>query len=57
MFMQLGFSKVHPACHNIANCIEPGSYSKKTDKHAADRSKSVCLGLKGLYKMYKLFIQ
>ena len=39
MFMQLFFSKVHPACHNIVNGIKPGSYSKKTDKHAAD-----CLG-------------
>ena len=30
------FSKVHPACHNIANGIKPGNDSKKTDKHAAD---------------------
>ena len=34
MFMQMVFSKVHPACHNIANGIKPGSNSKKTDKHA-----------------------
>ena len=40
------FSKVHPACHNIANCIKPGSNSKKTDKHAADCSKAVCWGIK-----------
>ena len=40
------FSKVHPACHNIANDIKPGSGSKKTDKHAADCSKAVCLGVK-----------
>ena len=49
MFMQLFFSKVHPACHNILNGIKPGSDSKKTDKHAADCSKAVC-------EMYKLFI-
>ena len=40
------FSKVNPACHNIANGINPGSNSKKTDKHAADCSKAVCLGVK-----------
>ena len=33
MFMQMGFSKVHPACHSIVNGIKPGSNSKKTDKH------------------------
>ena len=33
------FSKVHPACQNIAN-------SKKTDKHAVDCSKAVCWGIK-----------
>ena len=31
-----GFFNVHPACHNIANSIKPGSDYKKTDKHAAD---------------------
>ena len=40
------FSKVHPACHNIANGIKPGSDSKKTDEHAADCSKAVCWGVK-----------
>ena len=40
------FSKVNQACHNIANCIKPGSVSKKTDKHATDCSKSVYLGVK-----------
>ena len=30
------FSKVHPACRNIANGIKPGSNTKKTDKHAED---------------------
>ena len=47
MFVQLFFfSKVHPACNNIANGIKPGSNSKKTDKDAADYSKAVCLGVK-----------
>ena len=46
MFMQLVCSKVHPACHSIVNGIKPGSYSKKTDKHAADSSKDVCWGVK-----------
>ena len=40
------FSKVHPACHNIAYGIKPGSDSKKTDKHDADCSKAVCWGVK-----------
>ena len=40
------FSKVHPACHNIANGIKPRSDSKKTDKHAADYSNAVCWGVK-----------
>ena len=44
--MQMVFSKVHPACHNIANGIKPGSNSKKTDSHAADCSKAVCLVVK-----------
>ena len=44
--MQLFFSKVSPACHNIANGIKPGSDSKKTDEHAADCSKAVCWGVK-----------
>ena len=49
MFMQLFFSKVHPACHNIVNGIKPGSDSKKTDKHAVDCSKAVMLGRKVIY--------
>ena len=40
------FSKVYTECHNIANGIKPGSYSKKTDKHAANCSKAVCWGVK-----------
>ena len=46
MFMQMVFSKVHPACHNIANDIKPDSNSKKTDEHAADCLKAVCWGIK-----------
>ena len=44
MFMQLSFSKVHPACHNITNGIKSGNDSKQTDKLAADCSKAVFLG-------------
>ena len=48
--MQMVFSKVHPACHSIVgNDIKPGSNSKKTDKHAVDCSKAVCLGRKVIY--------
>ena len=43
MFMQLFFTKVHPACHNIVNSIKPGSDSRKTDKHDVDSSKAVCM--------------
>ena len=49
MFMQLLFSKVHPACHNIANGIKPGSDPKKTDKNAVDCSKAVYWGRKVIY--------
>ena len=44
--MQMVFFKVHPACRSIVNGIKQGSNFKKTDKHAADDSKAVCLGLK-----------
>ena len=47
--MQMVFSEVDPACHSIVNGIKPGSNSKKTDKHAADCSKAVCLGRKVIY--------
>ena len=39
------FSKVHRACHKIANCIKPGSVFKKIEKHAADCSIAVCWGV------------
>ena len=35
-------SKIYPACHNIANDIEPRINLKPTDKHAAEGSKAVC---------------
>ena len=54
--MQMVFSKVHPVCHSIVNGIEPGSNSKKVDKHAVDCSKAVS-SQSGLCEMYKLFIQ
>ena len=41
------YAKVHPACHNIANGIKPGSNSKTTDKHADEYSKAICLDVKG----------
>ena len=41
MVIQMVFSKVHPACHNIVNGIKPGSNTKLTDKHAANCSKAV----------------
>ena len=44
--MQMVFSKVHPACHSIVNGSDPGSNSKKTDKHAVDCSKAVCWDVK-----------
>ena len=46
MFMQMFFSKVKTARHNIANGIQTGSYCKTTAKHATDYSKAVCLGVK-----------
>ena len=49
MFMQMVFFNIHPACHNIANYIKPGSNSKKTDEHAADCSKAVNRGRKVIY--------
>ena len=49
MIMQMVFSEVFPACHDIANGIKPGSNSKKTEKHAADGPKSCMLGLKVIY--------
>ena len=49
----MGFSKVHPACHNIVNGTKPGSDSKKTDKHAVGCSKTYLAALSDLSEMYK----
>ena len=46
VYVNVFFSKVHPACPNIANEIKPGSNSRTTDKHAVDCSKAVCWGVK-----------
>ena len=46
MFMQMVFSKVHPACHKIANGIKPGSDSRKIDKNAVHCSKAVWWSVK-----------
>ena len=43
--LQMCFSKVHPACHNIASGMKPRLNSKTTDKHDADCSKAVCWGV------------
>ena len=48
MLMQLGFSKVHPASHNIANGIKPGSDYKKT-KACCGLLKRCILGRKVIY--------
>ena len=48
--------KIHPACRNDANGIKPGSYSKMTDKHAAEYSKTACFWHKLIY-VHKLLIQ
>ena len=45
MFMLTFLSKIYPACHNDANGTKAGSNSKMTNKHAAECSKDVCLGV------------
>ena len=42
---------------NDANEIKPGSNTKVTDKHAAEYSNTVCLGLNNLCVMHELLIQ
>ena len=37
--------KIYPACHLDVNRIKPGSNSIMTDKHTAEHSKTVCLGI------------
>ena len=43
MFMLTFVSKIHPASHYDANGIKAGSYSKMTDKAAAECSKAAYL--------------
>ena len=58
MFMQLDFaSKVHPACHNIANDIKPGSNSKRLISMLLIVKKLYVGPLRDLCEIYKLFIQ
>ena len=38
-------SKINPACHMDVNGIKPGSNAIMTDKHTAEHSKTVCLGI------------
>ena len=38
-------SEIYSACHLDENGIKPGSNSIMTDKHTADHSKTVCLGI------------
>ena len=44
MFMLTFVYKIHPACHNYAKGIKPGSNLEMTDNHAAEYSNTVCLG-------------
>ena len=45
MLKVLFLSKIYPAYHLDVNGIKPGSYSIMTDKHTAEHSKTVCLGI------------
>ena len=40
------FSLIHPARHNDANGIKPGSTLKMTDKHSAENKNKCVIGLK-----------
>ena len=51
------FSKVHPACHNIANGFKPGSNSKKLISMLRVAKKLYVGASSDLCEMYKLFIQ
>ena len=53
-FIKLHFlPKIHPECRYDANRIKTENKSKMTDMHAAEYSKTVCLGV----NMHKLLIQ
>ena len=45
MLKVLFLSKIYSACHLDVNRIKPGSNSIMTDKHTAEHSKTVCLGI------------
>ena len=45
MFMLTFLSKIYSACHNDAKIIKAGSNSNLNDKHAAECSKAVYLGV------------
>ena len=45
MLKLLFLSKIYSAWHLDVNDFKPGSNSIMTDKHAADHSKAVCLGI------------
>ena len=45
MLTALFLSKIYPACHLDANGFKPGSNSKMTDNHTAERSDTTCLGV------------
>ena len=57
MFMQMVFSKVHPACHSIVKGIKPGSNSKKLLSMLRIAQKLYVEAQSDLCEMYKLFIQ
>ena len=45
MLKVLFLSIIYSACHLDVNGIKPGSNSIITDKHTAEHSKPVCLGI------------
>ena len=45
MLKVLFLSKIYPACHLDDKSIKPGSNSIMTDRHTAEHSRAVCLGI------------
>ena len=56
MVMQLGFCKVHPACHDIANGIKQGKNSKILISMLRIYQKLYVGALSDLCEKFKLFI-
>ena len=54
MLKVLFLSKIYSACHLDVNGIKPGSNSILSDKHTAEHSKTVCLGI--YWPMYAVYI-